>query len=95
MDSQNKNAKIELTDLELAVLKKDIAGEFFPPEATEEERNALKSVIDKADKHCEDMDAYDEIGNRCGSLTSMRLRRLLESNTLPGKQGIRVQGNSL
>ena len=63
MDSQNKNAKIELTDLELAVLKKDIAGEFFPPEATEEERKALKSVIDKADKHCEDMDAYDEIGN--------------------------------
>lgn len=63
MDSQNKNVKIELTDLELAVLKKDIAGEFFPPEATEEERKALKSVIDKADKHCKDMDAYDEIGN--------------------------------
>ena len=63
MDSQNKNVKIELTDLELAVLKKDIAGEFFPPDATEEERKALKSVIDKADKHGEDMDAYDEIGN--------------------------------
>ena len=62
MDSQNKNAKIELTDLELAVLKKDIAGEFFPPEATEEERKALKSVIDKADEHCEKLDAYDEIG---------------------------------
>ena len=63
MDSQNKNVKIELTDLELAVLKKDIAGEFFPPEATEEERKALKSVIDKADEHCEKLDAYDEIGN--------------------------------
>lgn len=62
MDSQNKNVKIELTDLELAVLKKDIAGEFFPPEATEEERKALKSVIDKADEHCEKLDAYDEIG---------------------------------
>ena len=38
MDSQkSKNQeKIQLTDLELAVLKKDIAGEFFPPEATEE-----------------------------------------------------------
>ena len=62
MDSQNKNAKIELTDLELAVLKKDIAGEFFPPEATDEERKAMASVIDKADAYCEELDAYDEIG---------------------------------
>ena len=62
MDSQNKNVKIELTDLELAVLKKDIAGEFFPPEATDEERKAMASVIDKADAYCEELDAYDEIG---------------------------------
>ena len=64
MDSQKNenNEKITLTDLELAVLKKDIAGEFFPPEATEEERKALASVIDKADAHCEKLDAYEEIG---------------------------------
>ena len=65
MDSQkSKNQeKIQLTDLELEVLKKDIAGEFFPPEATDEERKALRDVIDKADAHCEKLDAYDEIGD--------------------------------
>ena len=64
MDSQKSEnkEKITLTDLELAVLKKDIAGEFFPPEATEEERKAMASVIDKADAYCEELDAYDEIG---------------------------------
>ena len=59
--SENKE-KVTLTELELTVLKKDIAGEFFPPEATEEERKALASVIDKADAHCEKLDAYEEIG---------------------------------
>lgn len=65
MDSQKRNIeeKITLTDLELEVLKKDIAGEFFPPEATEEERKAMASVIEKADVYCEKQDAYDEIGN--------------------------------
>ena len=64
MDSQKSEnkEKITLTELELTVLKKDIAGEFFPPEATEEERKALASVIDKADAHCEKLDAYEEIG---------------------------------
>ena len=64
MDSQKSEnkEKITLTDLELAVLKKDIAGEFFPPEATDEERKAMASVIDKADAYCEELDAYDEIG---------------------------------
>lgn len=65
MDSQKSvnMEKITLTDLELAMLKKDIAGEFFPPEATEEERAAMVSVIDKADAHCEKLDAYDDIGD--------------------------------
>ena len=64
MDSQKNenNEKITLTDLELEVLKKDIAGEFFPPEATEEERKAMVSVIDKADAYCEKLDAYEDIG---------------------------------
>ncbi len=64
MDSQKSEnkEKITLTELELTVLKKDIAGEFFPPEATEEERKALASVIDKADAYCEKLDAYEEIG---------------------------------
>ena len=43
MDSQKSEnqEKIQLTELELAMMKKDIAGEFFPPEATDEERKAL------------------------------------------------------
>ena len=65
MDSQKceNKEKIMLTDLELEVMKKDIAGEFFPPEATDEERKALASVIDKADAYCEKLDAYEEIGD--------------------------------
>ena len=64
MDSQKSEnkEKITLTELELEVMKKDIAGEFFPPEATDEERKAMASVIDKADAYCEELDAYDEIG---------------------------------
>ena len=51
MDSQKceNKEKITLTELELEVMKKDIEGEFFPPEATDEERKALASAIDKAD----------------------------------------------
>ena len=65
MDSQKSEnqEKIQLTELELAMMKKDIAGEFFPPEATEEERKAMVSVIDKADAYCEKLDAYEEIGD--------------------------------
>jgi len=55
--------KIELTPLELAMLKRDLAGEFFPPEQTDEENKALASVIEKADNLMEELDAYDELGN--------------------------------
>ena len=65
MDSQKceNKEKITLTELELEVMKKDIAGEFFPPEATGEERKALASAIDKADAYCEKLDAYEDIGD--------------------------------
>ena len=65
MDSQKceNKVKITLTELELEVMKKDIAGEFFPPEATDEERKALASAIDKADAYCEKLDAYEDIGD--------------------------------
>jgi hypothetical protein len=65
MDSQKceNKEKITLTELELEVMKKDIAGEFFPPEATDEERKALASAIDKADAYCEKLDAYEDIGD--------------------------------
>lgn len=57
-----KDERIQLTELELKVLKQDIAGEFFSEEATDEERKAMASVLDKADAYCEALDAYDEIG---------------------------------
>jgi len=65
MESQKceNKEKITLTELELEMMKKDIAGEFFPPEATDEERKALASAIDKADAYCEKMDAYEDIGD--------------------------------
>ena len=38
---ETKETRIELTPLELAMLKRDLAGEFFPPEQTDEENKAL------------------------------------------------------
>lgn len=61
MESNMK--KIELSPLELAMLKRDLAGEFFPPEQTDEENQALARVIDKADKLMDELDAYEELGN--------------------------------
>lgn len=58
-----EKARIELTPLELEMLKRDLAGEFFPPEQTDEENKAFARVIDKADKLMEELDAYDELGN--------------------------------
>ena len=58
-----EKARIELTPLELEMLKRDLAGEFFPPEQTDEENKAFARVIDKADKLMEELDAYDEFGN--------------------------------
>ena len=57
------NKKIELSELELAMLKRFLNGEFFPPEQTDEENKAFARVIDKADKLMEELDAYDELGN--------------------------------
>lgn len=57
------NKKIELSELELAMLKRNLNGDFFPPEQTDEENKAFARVIDKADKLMEELDAYDELGN--------------------------------
>lgn len=53
--------RIELTELELRMLKANVNGEFFPPEATKEECVAMRSVITKADDLMEELDAYDEL----------------------------------
>lgn len=55
-------AKIELTDVEYQMLVANINGDFFPPEATDEEKAAMTSVIEKADKLMAELDAYDEMG---------------------------------
>ena len=51
--------KIELTPLELAMLERNLRGEFFPPEQTDEENKAFANVIALMEK----LDAYDELGN--------------------------------
>lgn len=58
----SKNKKLELSKLELAMLKRHLRGEFFPPEQTDEENMAFSRVIDKADDLMEELDAYDELG---------------------------------
>lgn len=53
--------KIELTGLELAMLERDLRGEFFPPEQTKEEAMALNRVIEKADNLMRELNAYDDL----------------------------------
>lgn len=60
---ETKETRIELTPLELAMLKRNLDGEFFPPEQTDEENKALANVIEKADNLMEELDAYDELGD--------------------------------
>lgn len=55
--------KIELTELELAMLERDLRGEFFPHDQTDEENKAFARVIDKADKLMHELKAYEESGD--------------------------------
>lgn len=56
-----KEKKIILSDLELAMLKKEIRREFFPPDNTEEENKAFARVIDMAENLWQELDALDEV----------------------------------
>lgn len=53
--------RIELSELELKMLKKSVAREFYPMTATDEEFDALNRVIEKASQLEEELDAYDEV----------------------------------
>lgn len=53
--------KIELTEVELKVLKQQIEGEFSILDATDEERAAMGQVIKKADELMDELDAYNEL----------------------------------
>ena len=55
--------KIELTDLELRLLKLDVIHEFSDFDATEEELRAMVRVINKADDLMRELDEYDELGD--------------------------------
>lgn len=69
--------KINLTEAELKVLKQDLRGEFYPMTATDEEFEALNSVIAKASKLEEELDAYEEIN---GNLLQWFYDKFLEFN---------------
>lgn len=69
--------KINLTEAELKVLKQDLRGEFYPMTATDEEFEALNSVIAKASKLEEELDAYEEIN---GNLLQWFYDKFLEYN---------------
>lgn len=53
----------ELTEKEKEVLKKYLDGEFDHFTCSDDERIAMTSVIDKADKLVEELNAYNEIGD--------------------------------
>ncbi len=70
--------KIELTELEIKMLHRNLEGSFFPPNCTDEEIEAMHSVIDKADNLMEELDAYDELGE---SLMAWFLEKYKEQET--------------
>lgn len=55
--------QIELSPLELEMLKKNVARDFEPMTATAQEADAMNSVLAKADALMDELDAYDEMGN--------------------------------
>lgn len=69
--------KINLTEAELKVLKQDLRGEFYPMTATDEEFEALNSVIAKASNLEEELDAYEEIN---GNLLQWFYDKFIEYN---------------
>ncbi len=54
--------KIELTDLQKQVAQKQLAGEYSPFFASQEEQLAYNEVIDQAQSLCDELQAYDEVG---------------------------------
>lgn len=56
-------ATIQLTELEYKMLIKNVNRTFQPMNATKEEAAAMNSVISKATKLIEELDAYDELGD--------------------------------
>ncbi|MBD5256210.1 MAG: hypothetical protein HDS50_01070 [Bacteroides sp.] len=84
--------KIELTDLELAMLKRELRGEFFAPEQTKEECLALHDVIEKAEKYMDQLNAYEESGS---SLLVWYYNKYRKQEGIPGPDVIYQWGGCL
>lgn len=55
--------KIILSDEEIAIIEKQLNGQFSPLESTNKERQMFKSIIQSAETLCNELDAYDDIGD--------------------------------
>lgn len=55
--------KIELTEIEIAVIKKQLNEEYSPFFSEEEEQLAYNSMIDKAEALLDELDAYESMGD--------------------------------
>ena len=69
--------KIELTELELKMLKMNVDRTYFAPDCTDEEIEAMHSVIEKADNLMEELEAYEESGS---DLMKWFLKKYQEQN---------------
>jgi hypothetical protein len=69
--------KIELTELELKMLKMNVDRTYFAPDRTDEEIEAMHSVIDKADNLMEELEVYEESGS---DLMKWFLKKYQEQN---------------
>lgn len=55
--------RIELSEIEIRVIELQLKEKFDPFSATEEEQDAMNSVMEKADALMEELDAYEESGD--------------------------------
>lgn len=55
--------KIILSDEEIAIIENQLNGQFSPLESTNKERQTFKSIIQSAETLCNELDAYDDIGD--------------------------------
>ena len=56
-------SRIELSELEIKVIEKQLNDEYDPFDASEEEMVAMNSVMEKAYALLDELDAHDESGD--------------------------------
>lgn len=56
-------AKIELSESEINVIEKQLSDDFDPFLCSDEERDLMSGVIDKAESLMHELEAYEESGN--------------------------------